>query len=270
MGGGRGRAGAHRLPDARSDRPAVSAARAWACGWRARSPRWRPRWPKARKGKRAPGGGGGRDAADILRSRFQTTAFFLGSVVTDAAGKATAAARLPDNLTTFRLMAVAVTAGDRYGGGQSSLLVTPPAGGASRAAALPPRGRPVRRRRRGQQPRRRRGARPRSRPRPRAPSSRARAPAPPRSSRAAGREVRFDFQARAERQRHVPVRRHQRPERRRGGARRCRSSRPSIRASYTVAGVLHDTASAELPLPGRHRSRAIDPLSSASAPRRSR
>jgi uncharacterized protein YfaS (alpha-2-macroglobulin family) len=78
------------------------------------------------KGKRAPGGGGGAEAADILRSRFQTTAFFLGSVLTDAEGRVTAAARLPDNLTTFRLMAVAVTAGDRYGGGESSLLVTRP------------------------------------------------------------------------------------------------------------------------------------------------
>jgi uncharacterized protein YfaS (alpha-2-macroglobulin family) len=85
-----------------------------------------PQVAEGEKGKRAPGGGGGRDAADILRSRFQTTAFFLGAVVTDASGKATATARLPDNLTTFRLMAVAVTRGDRYGGGQSSLLVTRP------------------------------------------------------------------------------------------------------------------------------------------------
>ncbi|HEU5170768.1 MAG TPA: alpha-2-macroglobulin family protein [Gemmatimonadales bacterium] len=85
-----------------------------------------PQIPEGEKGKRAPGGGGGIDAADILRSRFQTTAFFLGSVLTDAAGRATARARLPDNLTTFRVMAVAVTAGDRYGSGQSSLLVTRP------------------------------------------------------------------------------------------------------------------------------------------------
>ncbi len=82
--------------------------------------------PEGQKGKRAPGGGGGLDAADVLRSRFQTTAFFLGSVVTDTAGRAVARAKLPDNLTTFRLMAVAVTAGDRYGSGESSLLVTRP------------------------------------------------------------------------------------------------------------------------------------------------
>jgi uncharacterized protein YfaS (alpha-2-macroglobulin family) len=85
-----------------------------------------PQVPEGIKGKRAPGGGGGADAADILRSRFQTTAFFLGSVVTAADGRATAVARLPDNLTTFRLMAVAVTAGDRYGSGESALLVTRP------------------------------------------------------------------------------------------------------------------------------------------------
>ena len=37
-----------------------------------------------------------------------------------------AAAKLPDNITTFRVMAVAVTAGDRYGSGHSPMLVTRP------------------------------------------------------------------------------------------------------------------------------------------------
>jgi hypothetical protein len=82
--------------------------------------------PEGMKGKRAPGGGGGADIAGILRSRFQTTAFFMGSVVTDANGNATATAKLPDNLTTFRVMAVAVNEGDRYGSAKSSLLVTRP------------------------------------------------------------------------------------------------------------------------------------------------
>jgi uncharacterized protein YfaS (alpha-2-macroglobulin family) len=62
----------------------------------------------------------------VLRSQFQSTAFFIGSVVTDEHGNAIASAKLPDNLTTFRIMAVAVTAGDRYGSGTSSLLVTRP------------------------------------------------------------------------------------------------------------------------------------------------
>src|SRR5690606_16914397 len=85
-----------------------------------------PQVPEGEKGKREPGGGGGSDLAGILRSRFQSTAFFLGSVVTDGNGAAVARAKLPDNLTTFRAMAVAVTAGDRYGSGESDLLVTRP------------------------------------------------------------------------------------------------------------------------------------------------
>ena len=85
-----------------------------------------PQVAEGEKGQREAGGGGGADRADILRSRFQTTAFFIGSVVTDAQGNATVTVKLPDNLTTFRVMAVAVTAGDRYGNGQASLLVTRP------------------------------------------------------------------------------------------------------------------------------------------------
>jgi uncharacterized protein YfaS (alpha-2-macroglobulin family) len=84
-----------------------------------------PQVPAGDKG-RNPGGGGGEGASDVLRSRFRTTAFFLGSVLTDSAGLAVATVPLPDNLTTFRVMAVAVTAGDRYGKGQSALLVTRP------------------------------------------------------------------------------------------------------------------------------------------------
>ena len=85
-----------------------------------------PQIPEGEKGRREAGGGGGATGAEVLRSRFKTTAFFLGSIVTDAAGNAVVSAKLPDNLTTFRLMAVAVTAGDRYGSGESPMLVTRP------------------------------------------------------------------------------------------------------------------------------------------------
>ncbi|HXB25889.1 MAG TPA: MG2 domain-containing protein [Gemmatimonadaceae bacterium] len=85
-----------------------------------------PQVPEGEKGRRAPGGGGGAAGGDVLRSRFQTTAFFLSSVVTDSTGHAVAVAKLPDNLTTFRVMAVAVTSGDRYGSAQTPLLVTRP------------------------------------------------------------------------------------------------------------------------------------------------
>jgi alpha-2-macroglobulin len=85
-----------------------------------------PQVPEGEKGRRSPGGGGGADSAGVLRSQFQSTAFFLTSIVTDSTGRAVAAAKLPDNLTTFRVMAVAATAGDRYGSGASSMLVTRP------------------------------------------------------------------------------------------------------------------------------------------------
>ncbi len=85
-----------------------------------------PQVPEGEKGWRAPGGGGGQDVSGILRSRFRSTAFFLASVVTDASGDAVASGELPDNLTTFRVMAVAVTAGDRYGKGEAKLLATRP------------------------------------------------------------------------------------------------------------------------------------------------
>jgi uncharacterized protein YfaS (alpha-2-macroglobulin family) len=85
-----------------------------------------PQLPEGEKGFRESGGSGGRDGADILRSQFRTTAFFLGSVITDETGKGTGAAKLPDNLTTFRVMAVAVTRADRFGSGSAKLLVTRP------------------------------------------------------------------------------------------------------------------------------------------------
>jgi alpha-2-macroglobulin len=85
-----------------------------------------PQVPEGQKGSRNPGGGGGQDLTGVLRSRFRPTAFFLGSVVTDRNGEATASAQLPDNVTTFRVMAVAVTAGDRFGHGESPLLATRP------------------------------------------------------------------------------------------------------------------------------------------------
>ncbi|HTK55865.1 MAG TPA: MG2 domain-containing protein [Gemmatimonadales bacterium] len=78
------------------------------------------------KGLRNAGQGGGEEDADVLRSRFQTTAFFLGSVITDSSGAGVARVKLPDNLTTFRVMAVAVSRNDRYGSADAPLLVTRP------------------------------------------------------------------------------------------------------------------------------------------------
>lgn len=85
-----------------------------------------PQVAEGEKGRRAPGGGGGADGSEVLRSTFRTVAFYLGQVVTDSAGNAEIKAKLPDNLTTFRVMAVAVTEADRYGSGELPMLVTRP------------------------------------------------------------------------------------------------------------------------------------------------
>lgn len=74
-------------------------------------------------------GGGGDDAGGPethLRERFESTPIFVGQVETDAQGQAKVRGKLPDNLTTYRLMAVAMTRGDQAGRGQSQLLVTQP------------------------------------------------------------------------------------------------------------------------------------------------
>jgi uncharacterized protein YfaS (alpha-2-macroglobulin family) len=60
----------------------------------------------------------------LLRSHFAGTAFFLARLRTDSAGHVEAHVRLPDNLTTYRVIAVAATTGDRYGAGDAPLLVT--------------------------------------------------------------------------------------------------------------------------------------------------
>jgi alpha-2-macroglobulin len=82
--------------------------------------------PEGQKGARHPGGSGGQDLLGVLRSRFRPTAFFLGTIETNRRGEAVVTAQLPDNITTFRVMAVAVTEGDRYGHGESKLLATRP------------------------------------------------------------------------------------------------------------------------------------------------
>jgi hypothetical protein len=65
-------------------------------------------------------------SASALRSNFKTTAFFLSGLRTDSNGSVTVVVGLPDNLTTYRLIAVAATADSRFGGGQASLIVTKP------------------------------------------------------------------------------------------------------------------------------------------------
>jgi uncharacterized protein YfaS (alpha-2-macroglobulin family) len=206
-----------------------------------------PQVAEGEKGRRAPGGGGGRDAADILRSRFQTTAFFLGSVVTDGSGRATAAARLPDNLTTFRLMAVAVTAGDRYGSGQSPLLVTRPL---VARPALPRFLREGDRFAAGVVVNRRDGTTREARVEARATGAELKGKRTRRAMLEAGRgrEVRFDFRARPGDSASFRFDATSGPDA--DAVALALPLKPAFHPrSFTVAGVLHDTASADLLLP---------------------
>ncbi len=66
------------------------------------------------------GGGGDGPGAGGKRLDFRNTAFFEAGRVTAADGSAHFSFKLPDNLTSFRLMAVASTA-DRFGSGESSV-----------------------------------------------------------------------------------------------------------------------------------------------------
>lgn len=70
------------------------------------------------------GGGGGEGLS--TRQDFRTTAFFQPSVLTGADGKAHLRFKLPDSLTTFRLMAVATSESDRFGFGQESIVTSRP------------------------------------------------------------------------------------------------------------------------------------------------
>ena len=72
------------------------------------------------------GGGGGAEGGGGIRSQFRTTVLFAPSVVTGADGKAEVEFTLPDNLTTYRIMALAIDRGDRGGKGGSSVQVAKP------------------------------------------------------------------------------------------------------------------------------------------------
>ncbi|MDT8395422.1 MAG: Ig-like domain-containing protein [bacterium] len=79
------------------------------------------------KGKNAGGGGKGEAALARLRGTFLTTPLFLPSVVTDS-GTGTAAVKfkLPDNLTRYRIMAVAADWKEKFGSGERNLTVNLP------------------------------------------------------------------------------------------------------------------------------------------------
>lgn len=61
-----------------------------------------------------------------VRTNFNPLAVFAPSVRTDAAGKASVPVTLPDNLTRYRVMVVAVHQGSRFGAGEANLTARLP------------------------------------------------------------------------------------------------------------------------------------------------
>ncbi|MDZ8029168.1 MAG: alpha-2-macroglobulin [Nostoc sp. DedQUE11] len=73
------------------------------------------------------GGGLSSGAANTrTRTDFQALAYYNGSVLTDASGNAQITFKLPDDLTTWRVMAVATDGNLRFGNGDATFISTKP------------------------------------------------------------------------------------------------------------------------------------------------
>lgn len=72
------------------------------------------------------GGGGGGGVATNYRSDFAAAATFKALVTVDASGEATVDFDLPDSLTSYRLMAVAVGPKNRFGSADTRITVNKP------------------------------------------------------------------------------------------------------------------------------------------------
>jgi len=73
------------------------------------------------------GGGGGVDSGPgMLRKDFRVLAFWVGSLVTDAKGRARTEVTLPESLTTYRIMAVAGDKQSRFGWDQAEIRINKP------------------------------------------------------------------------------------------------------------------------------------------------
>lgn len=69
----------------------------------------------------------GQDAPAIdVRTNFDALAVFAPSVTTDAEGRVSVPVELPDNLTRYRVIAVAAAGADRFGSGESSITARLP------------------------------------------------------------------------------------------------------------------------------------------------
>jgi hypothetical protein len=75
--------------------------------------------------KGATDGGGGGVATDLRRD-FRVLAFWLGSVETGSNGRASTEVKLPESMTSYRIMAVAADTASRFGAGRATIRVSRP------------------------------------------------------------------------------------------------------------------------------------------------
>lgn len=72
------------------------------------------------------GGGGPGGGSENYRAAFATTAAFMPTIKVSASGTTKVTFKLPDNLTAFRLMAVAVASNQRFGSNEARIQVQKP------------------------------------------------------------------------------------------------------------------------------------------------
>src|SRR5690606_36053768 len=73
------------------------------------------------------GGGGGEGGPGVtVRRDFRSAAYFNPSIVTDASGAAKVSFKLPEQLTTFRVMAVVAATDDRFGFAEQRVTTSRP------------------------------------------------------------------------------------------------------------------------------------------------
>ena len=79
------------------------------------------------KGDTDGGGGGAEGGVNAgIRKDFRVLAFWRGSLTTDANGHATIDVKLPESLTTYRIMAVAADRSSRFGSADSEIRINTP------------------------------------------------------------------------------------------------------------------------------------------------
>lgn len=81
-------------------------------------------WRQLRPPTGGGGAGGGEEISPFVRERFLDTAYWNAEVQTDANGRASVSLTLPDNLTTWQVLARGVTPDTRVGQFETDLLTT--------------------------------------------------------------------------------------------------------------------------------------------------